>query len=73
MGILEGIKILITILFGAMVILYIAVMALYALGVIIGFWALLKGQTEGLGLIAMCAFLLLVFVYLPAKDWSRNY
>ena len=44
---------------------------------IIGFWALFNGQTVGLGVIFMCGFLLLTFVYLPAKDmskeWSRNY
>ena len=51
--------------------LYIGVVVLYAAGVIIGIWTVFNGQiTEGLGLIAMCGFLLWTFVYLPA-DMSR--
>ena len=61
---------------GDMAALYIGVVVLYAARVIIGIWTVFNGQiTVGLGLIAMCGFLLWTFVYLPAdmaRSWSRN-
>ena len=76
MAVIEAIKTFLNIMLLVMAALYIGVVVLYAAGVIIGIWTVFNGQiTVGLGLIAMCGFLLWAFVYLPAdmsRSWSKN-
>ena len=67
MGAIEGIKTLFHIVLLSFAALYIGVVALYAIGFVIGIGIFFSGQIVGLGLAAMCGFLLWSFTYLPMQ------